>query len=148
LFHFCVSTSKIIQSIADVNHSFFEPFKDLEVFQAVEFVRNEIGKHIDFDESKRENRIIVQQHIDADLDEIKRVYHGLNDFLGQLADRIVLPPNSANEFSLVYFPQLGFLIAIQFPPDSQNYELADLQFQFSAEGCGYYKNKDMKGIVL
>jgi DNA mismatch repair protein MSH5 len=148
LLSFANSALKIINAIEQFNHDFFDPLKNPEWIQALETVRNDIARHIDFEESKKENRIVVNQHIDHDLDEIKRVYHGLNDFLGQLADRIVLPPNTATEFSLVYFPQLGFLIAIQFPPETQNYELAELSFQFSAEGSGYYKNKDMTDLDL
>lgn len=63
-----------------------------------------------------------------------------------MADSITLPPNNATAFKLVYFPQLGFLIGLDFENGGLNSmdDIEGLEHQFTANGLKYYKNNEMK----
>lgn len=95
---------------------------------------------IDFEESKTENRVVIKPCIDTDLDEMKRVYYGLDDFLSHVAQRLLLP-EECSIYSVVYFPQLGFLIKM--PVDQPH---GEMEFQFSADESSYYKNQVMQDL--
>lgn len=113
-----------------------------------------IGETIDFEESKNQNRVVVRGNIDPQLDELRQKYFGLSDFLTNVVQEVVLEfgPGSVKSLNVLYFPQLGYLVAIPNDPGSNtpsticghsipdNYEL-----QFSTERVSYYKNPKMRG---
>ena len=103
---------------------------------------------IDFPLSQHEKRIVFKINHNSRLDELKRLYAGLDDFLSKFADSISLPDSDALAFKLVYFPQLGFLIALEFENGGLHIadEVIGLEHQFTANGLKYYKNEDMKNL--
>ena len=48
-----------------------------------------ITQTVDFAESDLHHRTIVMQGVDSDLDNLKRTYDGLEDFLSQVAAKLV-----------------------------------------------------------
>jgi DNA mismatch repair protein MSH5 len=134
LLHFVQAYLSILH-IAQLNHPFFNR-NDSETMNQVSIM---LGR-IDFDASGHEGRVVIRDGVDTTLDDLKRVYAGLDDFLNQLSDRISLPM----PFSLVYFPQLGFLISIS----DQNTCLPNMEFQFEAEGYAYYKSPEMRDLDM
>jgi DNA mismatch repair protein MSH5 len=60
------------------------------------------------------NRTVVNPNVDDELDILKNEWHGLEDLLGQvkLAMEGRVPPGLGYTLNVVYFPQIGFLIAV------------------------------------
>ncbi|KFY84055.1 hypothetical protein V500_09653 [Pseudogymnoascus sp. VKM F-4518 (FW-2643)] len=115
-----------------------------------------ITQTVDFAESDLHHRTIVMQGVDPDLDNLKRTYDGLEDFLSQVAAKLVseLPEWAAQYVqNCIFFPQLGFLTVVTLDPEtgSGNYEGQGLDddawnLMFCSEDMGYYKNRQMKEI--
>ncbi|KAF8332768.1 uncharacterized protein EI90DRAFT_2918244 [Cantharellus anzutake] len=73
-----------------------------------------INETIDWEASENERRICVRQHIDPELDEFKRIYHGLDSLLSKVALQVreTVPYGWASSLNVLYFPQLGYLISV------------------------------------
>lgn len=120
-------------------------------------INDSINRMVDFDaETDNKNRTIIMQGIDEELDLLKQRYHGLHDFLGRVAIRVYQSLKgfvscSADALSVIYFPQLGYLIAIQFDSGESVASScavgddAGLSFQFQTSSTTYYKNDMMFG---
>ncbi|TIB17858.1 hypothetical protein E3P92_00878 [Wallemia ichthyophaga] len=69
---------------------------------------------VDFVESKRSRRLIIADGFDDDLDTLRHKYDSIDSLLSQIALQIYdeTPPGVAEEINVVYFPQIGYLIAI------------------------------------
>nr|CAG8531242.1 9277_t:CDS:10 [Entrophospora candida] len=111
-----------------------------------------INDMIDFDGSVKENRIVIKPYIDEDLDEMKRVYDGLDDFLSEVANEIstTIPNEITTSLNVIYYPQLGYLIAVPLKlewKDEKDFEFDGLYFQFNTSTTVYYKNDRMKGDI-
>lgn len=91
--------------------------------------------------------MVVLHSVDAELDEMKRFYHGLDYFLSEVASRLVLP-DEIESFAIVYFPQLGFLIKILLSDSKDAHAVISLEFQFAADEFAFYKNHTMKGTFM
>lgn len=115
-----------------------------------------ITQTVDFAESDLHHRTIVMQGVDPDLDNLKRTYDGLEDFLSQVAAKLVseLPEWAAQYVqNCIFFPQLGFLTVVTLDRETGrgNYEGQGLDddawnLMFCSEDMGYYKNRRMKEI--
>ncbi|RDH18348.1 DNA mismatch repair protein Msh5 [Aspergillus niger ATCC 13496] len=83
--------------------------KALRAFEAAQ-----LYKKVDIDSSEEQGRTVVKPGIDRDLDRIKDRYDGLNSLLKQVAIEIAttIPESYDIDVNVVYFPQLGFNIAI------------------------------------
>ncbi|KAJ3259106.1 MutS protein msh5 [Boothiomyces macroporosus] len=98
---------------------------------------------VDFEEYS--DRLAIKSSIDPELDEMKRTYHSLDSFLSNKAETIQLPDLVAICFTLVYLPQMGFLICITF--ENQVLEnIPGLEYKFSNENNGYYKDPTMLNL--
>ncbi|GAA6033865.1 hypothetical protein JCM8097_000376 [Rhodosporidiobolus ruineniae] len=104
---------------------------------------------IDWEASNlQKGRVCVKNEIDKELDEWRRQLAGLSSLLSKIASQIssALPPQLATSIphlSLVYFPQLGYLICIPFEPDvvdAGKYGSVGWDFQFVTEMSAYFKN--------
>jgi DNA mismatch repair protein MSH5 len=60
------------------------------------------------------NRTVVNPNVDDELDAIKKEWNGLEDLLDQvrLAMEDLVPLSLGYTLNVVYFPQIGFLIAV------------------------------------
>ncbi|KAG0031147.1 MutS protein msh5 [Podila clonocystis] len=108
-----------------------------------------INSILDFDESVIEGRCVVKHNVDEHLDEMRRTYQGLDNFLSQIAREIseTIPTEFTNAINVIYFPQLGYLIAVPMNANWQSpedFELEGLSFQFKTEHTVYYKNDKMR----
>jgi DNA mismatch repair protein MSH5 len=134
LLQFVQAYSSIILDL-DFDHPFFNR-NDSETIKEVTSNLN----LIDFEVSKQEGRVVIKDGVDRTLDDLKRVYAGLDDFLNQLSGRISLQM----PFSLVYFPQLGFLISVS----NEEGCTPSMEFQFEADGYSYFKSPEMKDLDM
>ncbi|KAI2621077.1 muts domain V-domain-containing protein [Hypoxylon sp. NC1633] len=112
-----------------------------------------ISQTIDFEQSMERGRTAVRHGVDAGLDELKRSYDGMEIFLTSVIAKLrsELPEWARNYVqNCIFFPQLGFLTVVSLNPETGkcNYDgegLNDVwERMFAAEGCVYYKNKQMK----
>jgi len=115
-----------------------------------------ITRTIDFQESESSNRTAVAPGVSAELDDLKRTYHGLDDLLTRI--NITLKanlPEWARQYvtNCVFYPQLGFLTAVTINAETgaSNYdgEGSDddvWERKFMNDGQMYYKNRRMKEL--
>jgi DNA mismatch repair protein MSH5 len=61
---------------------------------------------------------VIAQGVDPGLDNMKNTYEGLNDLLKQAAEQLAetVPANIRFAFNAIYFPQIGFLLAVPLHP--------------------------------
>ncbi|KAG9540658.1 hypothetical protein KCU71_g19642, partial [Aureobasidium melanogenum] len=92
----------------------------------------------------------VRQGVDHDLDELKRTYEGLESLLIQVAQHVAqsVPASLHANISVVFFPQIGFLIAIPQDPITghgvfEGPENEPWEKMFTTEDFAYYKNENV-----
>lgn len=119
---------------------------------------NEIGtmvtEVVDFQLSAEQHRTVVLRGFDAELDNIKRTYDGMDTLLTRVATQISneIPEWAAQYISnCIFFPQLGFLTVVPLDEDTGKgkYEGEGLENDiwekmFVSNDNGYYKNRRMK----
>ncbi|PYH68173.1 MutS family protein MSH5 [Aspergillus vadensis CBS 113365] len=90
--------------------------KALRAFEAAQLykVGRMIQETVDIDSSEEQGRTVVKPGIDRELDRIKDRYDGMNSLLKQVAIEIAttIPESYDIDVNVIYFPQLGFNIAI------------------------------------
>ncbi|KAI2255152.1 hypothetical protein LOZ10_005739 [Ophidiomyces ophidiicola] len=108
-----------------------------------------IHETVDLESSVLEHRTIVKPRVNGDLDRLKEAYDGMDSLLSQVAVAIAatLPENISNELNVIYFPQLGFNIAI--PLDAHGravYAGGDEAWTqvFNTENRAYFKDFRMR----
>ncbi|KNE65882.1 hypothetical protein AMAG_09847 [Allomyces macrogynus ATCC 38327] len=69
---------------------------------------------IDLDVSRRQRRVVIHEGVDQELDDLRKQYADLEDLLGNVATDVAaqMPPPLAAHVHVLYFPQLGFLVAV------------------------------------
>ncbi|KAL9652174.1 hypothetical protein ABK040_013943 [Willaertia magna] len=109
-----------------------------------------ISKVIDFNESKTNNRVTVSPGVNRNLDKLRETYDSLDNFLTLVAEQeIVSFPEGFYEFSVVYLPQIGFLLSFAKNEETENQsnmEQFGLQFHFTTDKCVYYKNHTVREL--
>ncbi|KND00198.1 MutS family protein MSH5 [Spizellomyces punctatus DAOM BR117] len=118
------------------------------VVQELKEVGSFVNKAVDFDASVNEGRVVVKPHVDDELDELKRTYHGLDDLLSQVAHEIsdTIPKEFSTSLNVIYFPQLGYLITIPLKEgmtEREDFVIEGLSFQFCTANAVYYKSDRM-----
>ncbi|CAD0096855.1 unnamed protein product [Aureobasidium vineae] len=124
----------------------------MEHFHGVQLA--EVGKSIteiiDFELSQDQGPNVVRQGVDHDLDELKRTYEGLESLLAQVAHHVAQSvPEALNaNINVVFFPQIGFLIAIPQDPITghgvfEGPEDDPWEKMFTTEDYAYYKNENV-----
>lgn len=105
---------------------------------------------VDIEASKEQSRTVVRPGVDDDLDEAKRTYDGIEDLLSQVAGHVAqqVPAELDSKVNVIFFPQIGFLIAIRLEEDTGRgvYEGTDddpWEKMFATEDNAYYKNSNM-----
>jgi len=109
-----------------------------------------ISKIIDFDESTEQNRFVVKPGVDPALDEKKRTYNGLPDFMTKVArEELSKLSSSITECNVVYLPQLGYLLAIPCTPEmkeEKDFALDGLEFVFLSNNRVHYKSASTREL--
>ncbi|KAI5203627.1 hypothetical protein E4T39_04014 [Aureobasidium subglaciale] len=123
--------------------------KVMEYFHGTQLA--DIGKSIteiiDFELSLDQGRNVVKHGVDYDLDELKQTYEGLESLLVQVAQHVAqsVPKGLNTDINVVFFPQIGFLIAIPQDPITghgifEGHEDDPWEKMFTTEEFAYYKN--------
>ncbi|KAH0536656.1 hypothetical protein FGG08_006482 [Glutinoglossum americanum] len=107
---------------------------------------------VDFEESVLQHRAVVKPHIDAELDNMKHAYDGMNDLLSKVARDIAkgIPEEVRLSLNVIYFPQIGYLIVVPFDPetkqpiyDGRQNEEDHWEQMFTTGERAYFKNDQM-----
>ncbi|XP_066299080.1 mutS protein homolog 5-like [Branchiostoma lanceolatum] len=109
-----------------------------------------IHKIVDFEESTVHNRLVVKPHVDPELDEKKRTYNGLPDFMTRVArEELGKLDDSITECNVIYLPQLGYLLAIPCTSqikEEENFHMPGLEFVFLSNGMVHYKSASTREL--
>ncbi|OJD26055.1 hypothetical protein ACJ73_02570 [Blastomyces percursus] len=104
---------------------------------------------VDLQSSIDEHRTVVKPRVDRELDDLKETYNGLDSLLNQVAINIAdtIPSRLSNDVNVIYFPQLGFNIAM--PLDEKGCAVYDGGEQlwdqvFTTENRVYFKDFRMR----
>ncbi|KAF2639892.1 hypothetical protein P280DRAFT_402438 [Massarina eburnea CBS 473.64] len=106
---------------------------------------------VDFEASAEESRTVIVEGVDAELDEMKRTWNGLDDMLLQVARSLSENIPSAAQISLnvLYFPQIGFLVTVPVDPvtgEAVYQGSFDNPWEkiFDTDGQVYFKNAEVQ----
>ncbi|RUP45064.1 hypothetical protein BC936DRAFT_148657, partial [Jimgerdemannia flammicorona] len=149
--YYCLRIRNLVRELTNCDVPVMNRIKETFVVNDLKDVGSFINDVIDFDESVTENRFVVKQHVDEELDELKRVYAGLDEFLFQIAQEIstTIPSNFASTLNVIYFPQLGYLITVPLRSEwkkEEDFQIEGLYYQFSTATTVYYKNDRMRQL--
>lgn len=112
-----------------------------------------VSRTIDFEQSRERERTAVKHGVDVKLDEMKRSYNGMEDFLTEVNEKIRRDiPAWAQPYvqGSVFYPQLGFLAMVSLNPETgrSEYEGEGMdeiwERMFVNEGVVYCKNRMMR----
>ncbi|KAL5016536.1 hypothetical protein ScPMuIL_006125 [Solemya velum] len=133
--------------------------QDIEIFKKISNCFNEdlhriatlISKIVDFDESITQGRFVVKPNVDEDLDERKRTYNGLPEFMTKVArEELNNLSDEISECNVIYLPQIGYLLAIpkKDVADKQesNFDMPGLTFVFLSNNMVHYKSASTKEL--
>ncbi|KAE8416659.1 DNA mismatch repair protein Msh5 [Aspergillus pseudocaelatus] len=125
--------------------------KALRILEAAQLYRvgRMIQEIVDIDSTEEQGRTVVKPGLDRELDKLKDSYDGLSSLLKQVAIDIAstIPESLEIDVNVIYFPQLGFNIAI---PLNNRGEAAftgsddDWELIFVTEVRAYFKDFRMR----
>lgn len=110
-----------------------------------------IQEIVDIDNSEEQGRTVVKQGLDRELDKMKDRYDGLNSLLKKVAIEIAttIPEELDIDVNVIYFPQLGFNIAISLNDrgdPAYSGAIEDWELVFSTENRAYFKDFRMREL--
>ncbi|XP_070564390.1 mutS protein homolog 5-like isoform X2 [Ptychodera flava] len=107
------------------------------------YIAGLIIKIVDFEESTILNKFVVKPNVDKDLDEKKKTYNGLPDFMTKVArEELKKLSDEIQECNVVYLPQLGYLLAIprsSIMKEKEDFHIQGLEFVFLSNNTAHYK---------
>ncbi|KAI5805773.1 muts domain V-domain-containing protein [Geopyxis carbonaria] len=175
LMDFCVSVLKVRTAMQEM-----VGVRELPIYQkimktfdvgALQLIAEAISGTIDFPESAIYDRVVVQQGIDKQLDELKHVHDGIVHMLVEVGRAISadldLAPDISSRLNVVFFPQLGYMITMPNISEegsttesesrstrhteapvgmSSLYEGPDWTMQFFTQNAFYYKHPKTRAL--
>jgi DNA mismatch repair protein MSH5 len=99
-----------------------------------------IVETVDFQESMTRGAFTVKPFVDSRLDDLRKCYDDLPEFLATVRNETQDCP--VEQFNVVYFPQLGFLVTVTADAAPQ----VTFDLQFLTENVAYFKNDRMRQL--
>ncbi|PJF20036.1 MutS family protein MSH5 [Paramicrosporidium saccamoebae] len=100
--------------------------------------------------SRIQGRIVIRSKVNPDLDQIRKQYTGLPEFLANIVNQIAarITSTKVSTINVVYFPQLGFLVTIPLTKETELQSIGDCGFelQFKTEKVAYFKDTATRGL--
>lgn len=109
-----------------------------------------LSSMIDFPESANRKRLSIQEGICDDLDELKRQFEGLSNFLHTVAveeEEDLLHDAASVEFYVIFVPQLGYMVSC--PNDDSRRVLEAVpgyKLNFATNEMAYFKTPRMEEL--
>lgn len=139
------SVSKLIGGTATELYHHFQSTLPVTVIR--QNIQN-IEGIIDFELSLLLKRIVVQKHVDPDLDRVRDIYDRIEEVLSAVAVDIFKGIGCLSQpINVMYFPQLGYLIVFDNTFEEESKPLADQkiwEFIFSTDTHSYFKSEEMR----
>lgn len=108
---------------------------------------------VDFEASKEHRRTVVRPGVDAELDQMKHTYDGIEPLLHEVTERLAksVPVELDAKINVIFFPQIGFLIACAIDPETGATIFAGPEHDpwermFVTEMSSYHKNGVMREL--
>ncbi|TDZ61970.1 DNA mismatch repair protein MSH5 [Colletotrichum trifolii] len=123
--------------------------------EEIKLVGEIIESVVDFEEAKASSRIAVKWNVNQELDDLKRLYHGLNSLLNEASISLSRDlPQWARQHVIgcVFWPQLGFFTSVTLLPNGraayEGQELEDDAWErmFVADGRVFFKTRRMADL--
>jgi len=117
-FH-CLKIKDIIQVMQGLDHvAIAHKIRERFDGNSLALVGQAIACTIDFDNSKVMQRPVVKSGLDSDLDDLRRTYDGLDNWLVEVAKHIkaTLPElyqEMSNPLDVGYYPRIGYVLQIE-----------------------------------
>ncbi|KIW34581.1 uncharacterized protein PV07_01356 [Cladophialophora immunda] len=108
-----------------------------------------VNEIVDRESSIDQHRTVVNRGVDADLDQLKDVYDGMEDILNEKARdiQLTIPATLQIELNVTYLPHLGFHLTVPRDPATGQalYDGHELgwQLMFTTPAQAYYKDATM-----
>lgn len=112
---------------------------------------------IDIEKSFEDKVLTIRRGYDSELDRLREIYDGLEDYLTEAAREILSQVPLLNCISVEYVPQIGYLVVIDMS-DRNFVDSEVFEFIYELNGKGYFKNNivlsmddsigDIKNMVL
>ena len=119
-------------------------------FVQLKVIGRSITQTVDFELSAEHHRSVVLAGIDEELDNMKRTYEGLENLLSRVADHISqsVPAELDAQVNVIFFPQIGFLIAVRHDPLTgrgayEGSQESPWEKMFTTNEFAYYKNDEV-----
>ncbi|XP_061413891.1 mutS protein homolog 5 isoform X1 [Lethenteron reissneri] len=111
------------------------------------YISSLLANVMDFESSKMESRCVVKPNVDTSLDEKKRTFYGLPDFMTRVArDELEELDVRITSCRIIYLPQLGYLLSVPQLPEMDkeaeegNFEIEGLEFMFVSNNRVHYRS--------
>ncbi|XP_075921192.1 mutS protein homolog 5 isoform X2 [Petromyzon marinus] len=111
------------------------------------YISSLLANVMDFEASKVESRCVVKPNVDTSLDEKKRTFYGLPDFMTCVArDELEELDVRITSCRIIYLPQLGYLLSVPQLPEMEkeaeegNFEIEGLEFMFVSDKRVHYRS--------
>lgn len=108
---------------------------------------------VDFEASKEHRRTIVRPGVDLELDQVKHTYDGIEPLLHEVTEQLArtVPVELDAKINVIFFPQIGFLIACAIDPETGASIFEGPQHDpwdrmFNTEMSSYHKNRSMREL--
>ncbi|KAI9596224.1 muts domain V-domain-containing protein [Syncephalis fuscata] len=109
-----------------------------------------IDSVLDVEATQCTNQMVVKLHVDRQLDQLRHLYIGLEDFLQHAARSLQtewrpILSDIVDCLNIAYFPYLGYLVAIpsQYTISTRQQTNIGLEKQFELEAVAYFKSQQM-----
>ncbi|KAJ5975477.1 hypothetical protein N7481_009184 [Penicillium waksmanii] len=152
LLAFAFYSIDIQSSLKEVSGAENLPLQALKIFETAQLynVGRMIQEVVDIDNSEEQGRAVVKQGLDRNLDMMKDRYDGLGSLLKNVALEIAvtIPEDLYIDVNVIYFPQLGFNIAIPLNDREQPmyFGTEDWELVFTTENRAYFKDFRMREL--
>ncbi|QKX55952.1 uncharacterized protein TRUGW13939_03051 [Talaromyces rugulosus] len=153
LLNFAFHTIDLQEATREVSWRDSITFRDRALSVLDGFSLHVVGKivyeTVDIQDSQQQQRTVVKAGVDRELDLLKDRYNGLDSLLKQVAIDVAstIPTNLGIDVNVIYFPQLGFNIAIPFNERGlAAYTGEDDSWEqiFTTENRAYFKDSRMR----
>ncbi|XP_067679638.1 mutS protein homolog 5-like [Haliotis asinina] len=141
-----------IRDVCRAQPQHVEVFKKISTCfsEALHKIATLISRIVDFEQSALQNHFVVKTNVDPELDEKKRTYNGLPDFMTKVAREELnrLSPDIV-ECNIIYLPQIGYLLAIpqtEKMKRPEDYEIEGLEFIFLSNEILHYRSASTREL--
>ncbi|KAG7379942.1 MutS protein msh5 [Phytophthora pseudosyringae] len=115
------------------NSSLPNVFSRVTTERGIIHVSNLLGNVVDFEESQKENIVVIRSGVSEALDAARERYEDLDNVLTEVAFQVQEANPALSSITVQYIPQVGYVICCESPTT-----LPDFVFQFQEDDTTFY----------